>query len=79
VEKPHAEDPGMETSTEAKSSREGRNHTREADKLLDDARESVEAPTFQCREKRSPERYIGYMAIMGECVVTEPTSFKEVV
>ena len=37
------------------------------------------APTSQRRQRRSPERYIGYMALMGECVVTKSSSFKEVV
>jgi hypothetical protein len=69
----------VETSTQAESSREGRKHTREADRLLDDARENVGAPTSQRRQRRSPERYTGYMALMGECVVTEPSSFKEAV
>eukprot|EP00253_Pinus_taeda_P029922 PITA_29922 len=77
VEQPHAEDSGVETSTQAESSREGRKHTREADRLLDDARENVGAPTSQHRQRRSPERYIGYMSLMGECVVTEPSSLKE--
>ncbi|MCY6488101.1 hypothetical protein, partial [Actinobacillus pleuropneumoniae] len=45
VEKPHVEDLGVETSTQADSSREGRKCTREADRLLDDARENVGAPT----------------------------------
>jgi len=49
VERPHAKVPGVETSTQAKSSREGRKHTREADRLLDDARENVGAPYSQRR------------------------------
>ena len=69
----------MATSTQAKSSREGRNHTREADRLLHDAWENVGAPTSQHRQKRSPERYNGYMALARECVETNPYSFdKEV-
>ena len=65
----------METSTQAESSREGRKHTREADRLLDDARENVGASSSQRRQRSSPERYIGYMEPMGGCVVTEPSSF----
>ena len=42
-----------------------------------DARENVGHPSSQCRQRRSPERYIGYMALLGECVATEPSSFKE--
>lgn len=45
VEQSHAEDSGVETSTQAESSREGRKHTKEVDKLLDNARENVGAPT----------------------------------
>ena len=79
MEHPHAKDPGVETSTQRESSREGRKHTREADRLLDDAWENVGAPISQRRQRRSIERHIGYMELMGECVVTEPSSFKEVV
>lgn len=75
--RPHVEDPGVKTSTQAKYSRDGRSHVREADILLDDARENVGVPTSQCWWRRSLERYTGYMALMGECVVTEPYSFKE--
>jgi len=69
----------VETSTKAKSSREGRKRTREADKLLDDAQENVGAPSSQRRQRRSPEWYSRYMALMGACVVTEPSSFQEAV
>lgn len=41
VEKPHGKDRGFDTSTQVESSREGRKHTREADRLLDDAQENV--------------------------------------
>ena len=60
----------METSTQAESSRE-------VDRLLDDARENVGAPTSQRRQRRSHERYTGYMALMSKCVVTEPSFFEE--
>ena len=69
----------METSTHAKSSRDGQKHTREVDRLLEDARENVGAPSSQRRQRRSPERYTRYMALVGECVETEPSSFGEVV
>ena len=49
----------METSTQEKSSRDGCNHTREADRLLSDARENVGEPSSQCKQRRSPERYTG--------------------
>ena len=67
----------METSTQAESLREGRKRTRETDRLLDIAKENVGAPSSQCRPRRSPERYTGYMALMGAYVVTEPSSFQE--
>ena len=47
VEQPHAEVPGVEASTQAESSRDGRKHTREANRLLEDARENVGAPSSQ--------------------------------
>ena len=49
AEQPHAEDPIVETSTQAKSSREGLKHTREVDILLLDARENVGEPSSQFR------------------------------
>ena len=76
VEQLHAEVPGVETSTQAESSRDGRKRTREADRLLEDARENVGAPSSQHRQRRSPNRYTGYMALAGECVETEPSSFE---
>ena len=79
MEKPHAEDMGVETSAHVKSSREGRKLTREADILLDDAWENVGEPTSQFRKRRSPERYTRYMALVGECVVIEMSSFTEAV
>ena len=57
VEQPHVEDSRVETSTQAESSREGRKHTRVVDRLLDDARESVGAPSSQHIKRRSPKRY----------------------
>ena len=76
---PHVEDLGVEASTQAKYSREGRKCGTEVDKLLDDARENVGAPSSQRRQRSSPERYTGYMALMGACVVTEPSSLQEAV
>jgi len=46
---------------------------------LNDVRDNVVAPTSQRRQRRSPERYTGYMALMGACVMTEPSSFQEAV
>ena len=36
-------------------------------------------PSSQRRQRRSPDRYTGYMALVGECVETEPSSFEEAV
>ena len=52
VEQPHAEVSGVETSTQAESSKEGSKRTREVDILLDDAWENVGAPSSQCRQRR---------------------------
>ena len=45
----HAEVPGVETSTQVESSRDGWKRTREVDRLLEDARENVGAPYSQRR------------------------------
>jgi len=66
VEKPHVE-----------TSRDGRNHTREVDRLMHDARENVGAPTSHHRQRRSLDQYTSYMALMRESVEVEPSSFKE--
>jgi len=79
AEQPHAEDPRVETSTHAKTSRDGRKHSREANRLMLDARENVGHPSSQCRQRRSPDRYTGYMALVGECVDIEPSLFEEAV
>jgi len=47
VEKPHAEEQRVEAPTHAKTSKDGMKHTREADKLMHDARENLGAPTSQ--------------------------------
>jgi len=36
-------------------------------------------PYYQYRQRISPERYIRYMALVEECVETEPYSFEEIV
>eukprot|EP00253_Pinus_taeda_P019134 PITA_19134 len=46
---------------------------------MQDARENVWQPSSYRRQRRSPDRYIGYMALVGECVATKPSSFEEVV
>ena len=37
------------------------------------------APSNLCRQRRSPERDIGYMAQMDELINTEPSSFEEAI
>ena len=49
MEQPHAEDPGVETSTHVESSRDGQKHSREADRLMMDVRENVGQPSSQHR------------------------------
>ena len=36
-------------------------------------------PSSQRRQKRSPDRYTRYMALVGECIENEPSSFEEAV
>ena len=76
---PHSKDPGVETSTHADSSRDGLKYSSEANKLMLDVSENVGCPSSQCRQRRSLERYICYMALAGESVETKPSSFEEVV
>eukprot|EP00253_Pinus_taeda_P007663 PITA_07663 len=79
AEQLHVEDPRVERSTEAESSRDGWKRTREVERLFSDARENVGEPSSQHRQRRSHKRYIGYMALVGECVEIEPYSFEEAV
>jgi len=44
-----------------------------------DAKENLGEPSSQCRQRRPPEQYTGYMALVGECVETRSSSFEEVV
>ena len=67
----------MEAPTLAETSRDGWKHTREADRLMHDARENVGAPTSQKRQRRSPYQYTFYMALISESVDIEPSSLKE--
>jgi len=69
----------METSTHVNTSRDGQKRSREADSLTLDAWENVGKPSSQRRQRRSPERYTGYMALVGECVDIKPSSFEEAV
>eukprot|EP00253_Pinus_taeda_P010452 PITA_10452 len=79
VEQPYAKEQRVETPTHAENSRDGRKHTREAEKLMHDARENVGAPTSQHRKWRSPDQHTSYIALMSESVEVDPSSFEEVV
>ena len=79
AEKSHAEDPRVETSTHAESSRDGRKRSREANRLMMDVREDVGQPSSHHRKRRAPEQYTGYMALVRQCVETETSSFEELV
>ena len=66
----------MEIATQVEPSREGINRTREVERLVQDVRENVGDPSNLCRQRRSPEWYIGCMDLMIDLVETEPSSFK---
>ena len=57
MEQPQIEEQTVDTLTQAEPSREGRKRTKEADRLVQDARENVGAPSNLCRKRRSLERY----------------------
>ena len=69
----------MEETTHAAPTIRGRKRTTEAERLAQDAEKVVGPPTTQRRQRQSPNRYTRYMALVRKCVVTEPSSFKEVV
>ena len=70
----------MEEKThEEPSTRHGRRRTKKVDRLRLDATEHVGAPTSLRRQRQFPDRFTGYMALMSNCIVTEPSSFKEAV
>jgi hypothetical protein len=78
VDQPHEEVHGVEEATQAKPSiRNGRKRTTKADRLRLDVAQNVGAPTSQRRQRQSPDRFTGYMALMRKCIVTEPYSFQE--
>lgn len=79
MEHPQIEEKRMETYAQIEPSREGRKRTREVDRLVQDARENVRAPSNLRKQRRSLERYIGYMALMTKLVETKPSSFDEAV
>ena len=80
VDQPHEEVHGVEETTQAEPSiRNGRKRTTEAERLRLDVAQNVGAPTSQRRQRQSPDRFAGYMALMRKCIVTEPSSFQEAV
>lgn len=48
-------------------------------RLMLDARENVGQPSSQRKQRRSPEQYTNYMALVEECVEFEPSSFEQAV
>ena len=79
MDQPQEEVHGVEDTTHASPTIRGQKRTTEAERLAQDAEKVVGAPTSQCRQRQSPDRYTGYMALMSKCIVTEPSSFEEVV
>ena len=78
VDQPQEEIHGVEESTHAEPNiRQGRKHTIESERLKLDATQNVGVPTSQCRQRQSPDRFIGYMALMSKCIMTEPLLLKK--
>jgi hypothetical protein len=78
VDQPHEEVHRVEETTQAEPSiRNGRKRTTEAERLRLDAAQNIGAPITQRRQRQSPDRFAGYMALMSKCTVTEPSSFQE--
>ena len=75
VDQPQDEVHGVEETTHAVPTIRGRKRTTEAERLAQDAEKVVGAPTSQRRQRQSPDRYTGYMALMSKCIMTEPSSF----
>jgi hypothetical protein len=76
----HEEGHGVEEVTHVEPSiRNGKKHTTKDDILRLDVAKNVGAPTSQCRQGQSPDRFTRYMALMRKCIVTEPSSFQETV
>ena len=68
----------MEESTHAEPNiRQGRKRTIEAERLKLDAAQNLGVPISQRRQRQSPDRFTGYMALMSKCIVIEPYYFEE--
>ena len=79
MDQPQEEVHGVEETTHAAPNIRGRKCTTKAERLNLDATQNVGAHTSQRRQRQSPDRFTGYMALMIKCIVTEPSSFKEAV
>ena len=79
VDQPQDEVYGVEETTHVAPTIRGWKRTTEAERLAQDEEKIVGAPTSQRRQRQSPDRYTGYMALVRKCIVTEPSSFKEAV
>ena len=79
MDHPQEEVHGVEETTQAAPTIRGRKCTTEAGRLAQDAEKVVGAPTSEHRQRQSPDRYTGYMALMSKCIVTEPSFFEEAV
>eukprot|EP00253_Pinus_taeda_P025393 PITA_25393 len=78
-DEPQDEVHGVEETTHAAPTIRGRKSLTEAERLAQDAEKVVGPPTAQRRQRQSPDRYTGYMALMSKCVVIEPSFFEEAV
>ena len=80
VDQPHEEVHGVEEATHVETSiKNGRKCTTKANRLSLNVAQNVGVPTSQCRQRQTPDRFAGYMALMRKCIVTEPSSFQEAV
>ena len=78
VDNPQEEIHGVEESTNAEPNiRQGKKRTTEAERLKLDGAQNVGVPTSQRRQRQSPNRFTGYMALMRKFIVTKPYSFQE--
>ena len=76
MDQPHEEVHEVEENTHAEPSIiNGKRHITEADRLRLDATENIGAPNSKRRQRKSLNRFTGYMALMRKCIVTEPSSF----
>ena len=77
VDQPQDEVHGVEETTHVAPTIRGRKRTTQSKRLNLDAEKIVGAPTSQRKQRQSPDRYSGYMALMSKCIMRKPSSFKE--